>query len=99
MAGRRIIWSVNANREFIEILDFFNTRNGSTKYSLKLLTEVKDVLNTLSKSPFIGRLTVNQKIRVLVFKQYLIFYEININNIEIVSFWDNRQDGNNRIIV
>jgi len=69
------------------------------KYSLKLFAEVKDVLNTLSKSPFIGRLTANQKTRVLVFKQYLIFYEVNINNIEIVSFWDNRQDEKNRLKV
>jgi hypothetical protein len=29
---------------------------------------------------------------------YLIFYEINENTIEIVSFWDNRQDENKRKI-
>jgi len=25
-------------------------------------------------------------------REYLLFYEINKNTIEIVSFWDNRQD-------
>jgi len=31
-------------------------------------------------------------------KVYLIYYEINGNEIEIVSFWDNRQDkGNNKV--
>jgi len=31
-------------------------------------------------------------------KVYLIYYEINGNRIEIVSFWDNRQDIENRKI-
>ncbi len=31
-------------------------------------------------------------------KVYLIFYEINENKIEIVSFWDNRQDIERRKI-
>ncbi len=31
-------------------------------------------------------------------KVYLIFYELNENKIEIVSFWDNRQDLERRKI-
>lgn len=31
-------------------------------------------------------------------KVYLIFYEIKDDRIEIVSFWDNRQDIENRKI-
>ncbi len=31
-------------------------------------------------------------------KVYLIFYEINQNRIEVVSFWDNRQDFEGRKI-
>ena len=31
-------------------------------------------------------------------KVYLIFYEINGNIIEILSFWDNRQDDSKRIV-
>ncbi|WP_456865685.1 type II toxin-antitoxin system RelE/ParE family toxin [Galbibacter sp. BG1] len=51
---------------------------------------------TLSKSEFIGRLTsnknTNKNTRVIPMKVYLIFYEIDNEIIEIVSFWDNRQD-------
>jgi len=31
-------------------------------------------------------------------KDYLIFYEINNDKIEILSFWDNRQDMKNSIL-
>ena len=84
--------------ELKEILEFYNERNGNVNYSLKLVDEIDDLLNTLSQSEFIGRLTSNKKTRVVVMKVYLVFYEMNGNRIEILSFWDNRQDENKRIV-
>ena len=97
MVKKEIVWSIRANKELKKILEFYNKRNRSTKYSLKLLTEINNLSDTLSKSEFIGRLTVNKKTRVIVMKVYLFFYEINENRIEIISFWDNRQDNRKRI--
>ena len=97
MAKKEIIWSKRANSELINILQFYNKRNGNTNYSLKLIDEIEDILNTLSQNEYIGRLTSNKKTRVIVMKVYLIFYEINDDRIEILSFWDNRQDGTKRI--
>lgn len=92
MVDKKIIWSNHAKNELIKILEFYNERNGSEKYSLKILNEIEELLKTLSKSEFIGRLTSNKITRVIPMKVYLIFYEINENVIEIISFWDNRQD-------
>lgn len=92
MASKKIIWSDLAKLEFQHILEFYIERNNSARYSLQLLNETEDLLKTLSKSEFIGRLTSNKKTRVLPMKNYLIFYEIRKNKIEIISFWDNRQD-------
>ncbi len=97
MVKKEIIWSSQANIELKNILEFYNNRNGNTKYSLKLLNKVEKVLDILSQSEFIGRLTANKRTRVVVMKEYLIFYEINNNKIEILSFWDNRQDDTKRI--
>uniref|UniRef100_UPI00404A6A96 type II toxin-antitoxin system RelE/ParE family toxin n=1 Tax=Fulvivirga sp. TaxID=1931237 RepID=UPI00404A6A96 len=91
------MWSSRANSELKETLEFYNQRNGNTNYSLKLLDEINDILNTLSESEFIGRLTENKKTRVVVMKVYLIFYEITNDRINILSFWDNRQDTGKRI--
>ncbi len=93
MANKKIIWSDIAKSEFRDILEFYIERNKSATYSLKLLDETEDLLRTLSKSEFIGRLTSNKRTRVIPMKVYLIFYEIKEDTIEIVSFWDNRQDN------
>lgn len=85
-----------AKLELQNVLEYYFIRNESPTYSLKLLNEVEDLLNTLSNSELIGRLTSNKITRVISMKVHLIFYEINDNQIEIVSFWDNRQDIKNR---
>nr|WP_281227102.1 type II toxin-antitoxin system RelE/ParE family toxin [Flavobacterium aquiphilum] len=79
-------------------MEYYVERDGNPNYSLKLLKEVEDLLNTLSNSELIRRLTSNKFTRVIPMKVYLIFYEINEDRIEIVSFWDNRQDVEHRKI-
>ena len=98
MAGKRVIWSSKANQELIQILDYFNKRNGSTAYSQKLLNHIEISLTTLLKSEFIGRLTSNKRTRVLVLNNYLIFYESGEKTINVLSFWDNRQNPKKRIV-
>ena len=83
--------------ELKENLDFYTKRNGSPEYSLKLLSELENLTATLSENEYIGRLTSNKITRVIHMKVYLLFYEINEQTIEIVSFWDNRQDTKKRI--
>ena len=80
------------------MLEFYINRNGNSNYSLKILSQVEDLLETLSKADLIGRLSSNKFTRVISMKVYLIYYEINGNRIEKVSFWDNRQDIENRKI-
>lgn len=97
MAKKTIIWSNRAESELKNVLTFFNIRNGNNKYGLKLLKEINQLVNTLSKNEFIGRLTVDKKTRVIVMSVYLIFYDISDSEIHILSFWDNRQDPSKRI--
>ena len=99
MADKKIIWSSRAKNELYQVLEFFLQRNGTPDYSLKLVEEIEDLISSLSQSELIGRLTSNKFTRVISMKVYLIFYEIKGDTIEIVSFWDNRQNGDNRISV
>lgn len=98
MAKKIIVQSDSAKIQFSTALEYYVERNGNQNYSLKLLNEVEDLLSTLSNSELIGRLTSNKFTRVISIKVFLIFYEINGNRIEIVSFWDNRQDIERRKI-
>lgn len=61
MVGKKIIWSDKAKNEFQSVLDFYIERNGTNTYSSKILNETENLLKTLSKSEFIGRLTTNRK--------------------------------------
>lgn len=98
MAKKEIVWSKLAKMQLKNVLEFYVQRNGNSNYSLKLLNEVEDLLETLSNAEHIGRLTSNKWTRVISIKVYLIFYEINGNRIEIISFWDNRQNiGNKKV--
>ncbi|MEP6803115.1 MAG: type II toxin-antitoxin system RelE/ParE family toxin [Flavobacterium sp.] len=96
MAKKEIVWSSLAKLQLQNVLEYYSIRNESPTYSLKLLNEVEDLLDTLLNSELIGRLTSNKITRVISMKVYLLFYEINGNQIEIISFWDNRQDIKNR---
>jgi plasmid stabilization system protein ParE len=97
MAKKQVIWSKRANAELVSVLEFFNERNGNSNYSLKILKEVEDILNALSENELMGRLSSDRRTRVIVMGVYLIFYDITEERIEILSFWDNRQDENKRI--
>lgn len=98
MAKKEIVWSKLAKMQLKNVLEFYVQRNGNSNNSLKLLNEVEDLLETLSNAEHIGRLTSNKWTRVISIKVYLIFYEINGNRIEIISFWDNRQNiGNKKV--
>ena len=97
MVAKEIVWSDLAKLQFKTVLEFYYFRNENSNYSLKLVDDVEDLLKTLSKSEFIGRLTSNKVTRVIVMNVYLIAYEINDNQIEIVSFWDNRQVSSNNL--
>lgn len=98
MAKKEIVWSNLAEAQFQTVLEFYYERNGNSNYSLKLLDEVEELLEILLNSELIGRLTSNKFTRVIPIKAYLIYYEINFDRIEVVSFWDNRQDIGNRKI-
>jgi len=97
MAKKQVIWSERAISELKQILEFYSERNGNTDYSFKILDRTEKLLDTLEKNEFIGRLTNNKKTRVIVMDVYLIFYEIEKQQIEILSFWDNRQNPEKRV--
>jgi toxin YoeB len=97
MAIKKIIWSKRAQRELNKVLEFYVERNKSSSYSLKLLDQVETLTQNLSKNPLISRISKNKITRVIPLESFLVFYEIESNYIQIVSFWDNRQDVEKRV--
>lgn len=92
MAQRKIIWSEPARQEFIRILDFYNQRNSSPKYSIKLSKKIKTIVSHLKRNPFLGIPSNNENIRVIIIEVFLIFYHISDNQIDILSICDSRMN-------
>jgi plasmid stabilization system protein ParE len=92
MAKRRIIWSLRANLDLYQILEFYYKRNGTKTYSGKLNTTIRNSIRLLEKHPEIGIHTDVKSIRNLIVMDFGIFYEIKSATIEIITIWDSRQN-------
>ena len=90
---RRIKWTQNSKLEVNIIINFFNKRNGSNRYSHYLKGEIKDTLKLVAAQPMIGYSTEHPHIRqALVIDDYSIFYHHSDELITVLVFWDNRRD-------
>lgn len=92
MAERAIIWTKTAAKQRREIFKYWNERNGSVNYSIKLIYQIASHLNVISKHPEAYKNTEYPKTRESAMGNYSIYYKIFYNKIIITSFWDNRQD-------
>ena len=89
---KQIIWSAKARQELFDILEFWSIHNHSNAYSLSLYKKIQINLKYISENHFIGKSTNINNVRVLVISNYLLFYEITENYIEILSLFDARRN-------
>lgn len=95
MAERKIIWTNKANFERIEILNYWINRNKSKTYSIKLNRLFIEYLKLVAKSPDIGKPTDIENTRVIIIRDYLLFYEEVDNKIIVLTLWDSRRNPEN----
>ena len=94
MAKKKIVWSLRAQQDRIEILDYWIDRNKSKTYSEKLFKLFQESSKIISEHPEIGKPTSMENVRVKVVRDYLMVYEVKLDKIEILLIWDSRQDPN-----
>ena len=95
MVARRIIWTTSAKLQLKEIFEYFNSRNKSKSYSLKLNRIIQIELKTLLLQSNIGKKTDTINVRGLLIENYFVFYEINQTDIVVLAVWDTRQNPEN----
>ena len=88
---KKVIWSDKANQDLLEILDFYNQRNGNIRYSSRLFKKILKDIFLLSSHAFLGKQTDHENVRVLISWDYLIFYENHPDTICITNVWDSRR--------
>ncbi|MCY0969342.1 type II toxin-antitoxin system RelE/ParE family toxin [Chryseobacterium wangxinyae] len=92
MVKIKIEWSHFAKQQRDEIFIYWNNRNKSTVYSKKLKSIIKEKTNQLKIQPLSGKKTSEENIRILILKNYSLFYTITPETIYIISFWENHQN-------
>ncbi|SEH38035.1 type II toxin-antitoxin system RelE/ParE family toxin [Chryseobacterium culicis] len=93
MAKRKVIWTVKANKERKEILEYWILRNNSKIFSIKLNKLILYNVGLLADHPTIGRKTDVEKVRVKIVRDYLIFYEFSSSELIILSIWDGKREN------
>ena len=91
----KVSWSSEAEIQYYDILLFWIEKTKSEKYSEQIENEVTKIIQTLKDFPRIGAIYQKREVRrVIVLSYYSIFYRLleEENEIEIVAFWDNRND-------
>ena len=90
--AKQVIWSLRAQADRKEILNYWRQKNKSNSYSQKLNELFKESVKILADFPQIGKMTNDVNTRIKIVKDYLIIYEEKQSEILILTIWDSRQD-------
>ncbi|SKB59804.1 toxin YoeB [Salegentibacter holothuriorum] len=90
--AKKVIWSLRAQNDRKEILEYWIKRNKSKVYSRKLAKLFRQAEKLITNYPEIGKPTDSKNVRIKVVRDYLLIYEIKKNQIFILTIWDSRQN-------
>ena len=90
-SGYNILWTSNALTEIEKTIEYLD-ENFSGKEIKKLGEKIEEITNLISQNPLIFPKSETQNIhKVVLLKYNTMYYRVNDENIEILSFFSNRQ--------
>lgn len=89
---RKIEWTKEGRVSKLEILEYWNKRNKSNVYSIKLNNLISTSLKTINELPQLGRPTQDPNIKYIPVKEYDVFYKEFPDRIHVLLIWDSRRD-------
>lgn len=92
MAAYGIVWSPAANASYYRILIYLEER-----WTIKELNDFincsEELIHQISDNPLLYPFSQGSEIhKCVVVKQVSLFYRIKASSVELLLFWDNRQD-------
>ena len=78
------------------ILNFFDERNGSDRFSKKLLKMISKQIQLLKTMPEIGRLTDTPGVRIIFVERFGIDYQIRDKEVLIINIYSCQTDPEER---
>lgn len=97
-SGYKILWTNHALTELTSTYEYLE-KNFTQRELNKLSQEIERVLELISKNPNLFPLSESQGIRKVIVKKFnTLYYRENQATIEILSFFSNRKNPENRKI-
>ena len=92
MVRRKIVWSLQAKNNRVQILEYWIEHNNSSEYSRKLNALFKQAAELISEYPTIGKLSDDKQARIKIVRDYWIVYDVSDSMIFIIAIFDSRQN-------
>ena len=95
--GYKILWTDNAINELARTIEYLES-NWTEKELRNLAANLEKTLNLISQNPFIFQASDSKKEirRAVILSFNTLYYKVNKNSVEIVSFFSNRQNPKKR---
>jgi plasmid stabilization system protein ParE len=94
--GYNIFWTDHALHELADTFEYLE-REFTHKELKKLSLEIDQVVNLISKNPNLFPISESLEVRKVVIKKFnTMYYRVNPTQIEIISFFSNRQNPDKR---
>jgi len=88
----RIVWTKEAQITYTKILDYLSWKWGDMVVE-DFLNLTEKILSNISKNPYMYKSSKSLDIRIgIITKHNSLVYRIKQNCIELITFWDNRQN-------
>ncbi len=88
----QIIWSPQANKTYMLILEYLQSKWTEREIN-NFIERTEEVLFFINQNPFLFPYSKqNNSYKCVVTAQTSLIYQINQDKVELLSFWDNRQD-------
>ena len=93
--AEKIVWTLKAKNELVEILQYWIDRNKSNAFSLKLNSLIEAQLYLILEQPKIGRKTDIPNVYIKIIHKYLLYYEFVNGILYILTIRHGSQNSEN----
>lgn len=97
-SGYKIFWTPNALKELEQTIDYLQN-NFTDKEIRKLAHKIESSIEIISQNPFIFPVSETKDVHKAIILQFnTMYYRVNDIDVEILSFFSNRQSPQKRKI-
>jgi toxin YoeB len=93
MVKKAVNWSLRANRDKLEIFEYWINRNRSITYAQKLERLFNEAINLAAIFPDAGTPTNFHNVRYRQVRNFKVFYQLNRESLTVLTIWDDRRDA------